>query len=138
MIPFSNELVPNAKVQYNYFNLLMVESYYKAASNNIKNMNRDSLSVEVNVFPAATKKANDVVRIMANNYEEELKYYFTLEPRFRATIQEDLQRSFYMMRELSNVANHYGEKALSDELARRLNDLVKVYQPELASPELKK
>jgi len=133
-----NELVPNEKVTYNYFNLLMVESYYKAAQSNMGNLNTDSMAVEVNVFPAAVKKGNDVVRIMANNCEEELKYYFTLEPRFRATIQEDLQRSFYIMRELSNIAGHYGEKALSDEVAKRLNDLISVYQPELASPELKK
>jgi len=125
-------------VTYNYFNLLMVESYYKAAQSNMGNLNTDSMAVEVNVFPAAVKKGNDVVRIMANNCEEELKYYFTLEPRFRATIQEDLQRSFYIMRELSNIAGHYGEKALSDEVAKRLNDLISVYQPELASPELKK
>ena len=133
-----NELVPNEKVTYNYFNLLMAESYYKAARNNMKNTSLDSLAVETNIFPAAVKKANEVVRIMANNCEEELKYYFTLEPRFRATIQEDLQRSFYIMRELSNISGNYGEKALSDEVAKRLNDLVTIYQPELANPELKK
>lgn len=133
-----NELVPNEKVPYNYFNLLMVESYYRAATRNVKSMNRDSLTVEVNFYPAATKKADDVVRIMANNCEQELKYYFKLEPRFRATVQEDLQRSFYIMRELSTIAGHYGEKALSDEVAKRLNDLVSVYQPELATPQLKK
>jgi hypothetical protein len=133
-----NELVPNEKVPYNYFNLLMAESYYKAARNNMKNISADSLAIEANLFPDAVKKANQVVRIMANNCEGELKYYFKLEPRFRATIQEDLQRSFYIMRELSNIAGHYGEKALSDEVAKRLNDLVSIYQPELASPELKK
>jgi hypothetical protein len=133
-----NELVPNQKVEYNYFNLLMVESYYRAASNNVKNMNRDSLSVEVNVYPAATKKANEVIRVMANNCEEELKYYFSLEPRFRATIQEDLQRSFYIMQELSNIAGHYGEKALSEDVAKRLNNLVTIYQPELARQKLKR
>ena len=101
-------------------------------------MNRDSLSIEVNVFPAATKKANEVIRVMANNCEEELKYYFSLEPQFRATIQEDLQRSFYIMQELSNIAGHYGEKALSDDVAKRLNDLVTIYQPELAHPKLKR
>ena len=133
-----NELVPNEKVTYNYFNLLMAESYYKAASNNIKNMTMDSLALEVNIFPAATKKANEVVKIMANNCEEELKYYFSLNPHFRATIQEDLQRSFYIMRELGNIAGHYGEKALSDNISNRLNDLLKIYQPELITPELKK
>ena len=133
-----NELVPNEKVPYNYFNLLMAESYYKAASSNMGNLNRDSMAVEVNVLPSASKKGNDVVRSMAKNCEEELKYYFTLKPKFRASIQEDLQRSFYIMRELSNITAHYGEKALSDEIAKQLNDIVKVYQPELASPELKK
>ncbi len=133
-----NELVPNEKVTYNYFNLLMAESYYKAARNNMMNRGLDSTSVEVNIFPAAVKKGNEVVNIMANNCEEELKYYFSLEPRFRATIQEDLQRSFYIMRELSNITSHYGEKALSENIAKRLNDLVKVYQPELAEPEVKK
>jgi len=133
-----NELVPNSKVEYNYFNLLMVESYYRAASNNMKNLNRDSLSIEVNVFPAATKKANEVVKIMANNCEEKLRYFFTLEPKFRASIQEDLQREFYIMRELSSISGQFGEKALSDDVAKRLNDIVKVYQPELATPELRK
>lgn len=133
-----NELVPNEKVAYNYFNLLMVRSYYQASRNNMKNMTQDSLTVEVNVYPAAVKKANEVIRIMANNCEEELTYYFKLEPKLRATIQEDLQRSFYIMQELSTIAGQYGEKALSDELARRLNDIVKIYQPELATPEPKK
>ena len=133
-----NELVPNEKVTYNYFNLLMVESYYKAAHTLLKDATTDSLSLEVNTFPAATKKGNEVVKIMAKNCEEELKYYFTLEPRFRASVQDELQRSFYIMRELSNLASHYGEKALSNDVAKRLNDLVSVYQPDLAEPGLKK
>jgi hypothetical protein len=118
-----NELVPDAKVTYNYFNLLMVESYYKA-SRNLKTLAIDSLAREVNVFPAASQKANEIVKIMANNCEEELKYYYSLKPKFRASIQDELQRSFYIMRELSNVAGHYGEKALSDEVAKRLNDIL--------------
>ncbi len=133
-----NELVPNDKVTYNYFNLLMVESYYRAAHNLVKNATTDSLSLEVNTFPSAVKKGNEVVKIMAKNCEEELKYYFTLDPKFRASVQDELQRSFYIMRELSSIAGHYGEKALSDDVAKRLNNLVSVYQPELAGEGLKK
>lgn len=133
-----NELVPNEKVTYNYFNLLMAESYYRAARNGMTNIGSISLSVEVDLYLPAVEKANEVVNIMAKNCEEELKYYFTLEPKFRATIQEDLQRSFYIMRELSNISGNYGEKALSQSIAKRLNDLLLVYQPELATPELKK
>ena len=133
-----NELGPNSKVTYNYFNMLMAESYYNAARTSMKNRGADKASVEVNVFPAAIKKANEVINIMANNCEEELRYYFTLEPKFRATIQEDLQRSFYIMSELSKIAGQAGEKALSENISKRLNDIVTVYAPELATPEPKK
>ena len=75
---------------------------------------------------------------MARNCEEELKYYFTLEPRFRASVQDELQRSFYIMQELSNLSEHYGEKALSEDIGRRLNNLLTIYQPELAGKRLRK
>ena len=133
-----NELVPNEKIEYNYYNLFMVNSYFRAASSNVKNLNQDSLSVEVNTFPAATKKADDVIKVMAKNCEEKLKYFFSLEPKFRETVQEDIQRELYIMQELSRIAGQYGEKALSDEVAQRLTDIVKVYQPELLTPEKKK
>ena len=133
-----NELVPNSKVTYNYFNLLMVESYYRAGHNLVKNTTLDSLSLEVNTFPAATKKANEVAKVMARNCEEELKYYFTLEPRFRALVQDELQRSFYIMQQLSNLTEHYGEKELSEDISKRLNNLLSVYQPELAGKRLRK
>jgi hypothetical protein len=42
------------------------------------------------------------------------------------------------MQELSNISEHYGEKALSEEVAKRLDDLVRIYQPELARQKLKK
>jgi len=132
-----NELVPNSKVTYNYFNLLMVESYYRAAHDLVKSTATDSLSLGVDIFPAATIKGNEVAKIMARNCEEELKYYFTLEPRFRTSVQEELQRSFYIMRELSNVSRHYGEKALSDDIATRLNNMLVIYQPDLAGERLK-
>ena len=133
-----NELVPNSKVTYNYFNLLMVESYYKAAHNLLKNATADSLSLEVNIFPAASAKGNEVAKTMAMNCEQELKYYFTLAPHFRASVQDELQRSFYIMRELSNLSEHYGEKALGEDIAKRLNNLLTVYQPELAGQGMRK
>jgi hypothetical protein len=42
------------------------------------------------------------------------------------------------MRELSNISDQYGEKVLSQQVAKRLNDLLTTYQPELAEPGLKK
>lgn len=133
-----NELVPDSKIPYNYFNMLMVESYYKASGKSLVNKSKDStLLVEANVKPAYVSKANEVIKVMSKNCEEELIYYFSLKPKFRATIQEDLQRSFYIMRSLGDIANQYGEKDLGNGITKRLNDLLTVYQPELVEPSSK-
>lgn len=125
-----NELLPNEKMPYNYFNLLMVESYYKAARGKGQNIGMDSLRIEVNLNPSYVQKANEVIRIMADNCEKELIYYFSLEPRFRELVGEDLQRSFYIMSELGRIADQYGEKELSNEVTKRLNNLLSIVQPE--------
>jgi len=133
-----NELVPNEKVEYNYFNMLMVESYYKAAGKILVNKTKDSVSVlESNLKPAYVTKANDVIKVMAKNEEEKLIYFFSLRPTFRASIGEELQRSFYIMKSLSDIANQYGEKEVAGSVAKRLNDLLTVYQPEMVEPAKK-
>jgi hypothetical protein len=132
------ELTPNSKVAYDYFSLLVAESYYRAGSNNMKNLERDSLFVEKNIFPSVTKKANEVLTVLANNCAEELTYYFKLAPHFRETIQDDLQRSIMMMDEISKVAWQYGEKETSNKVAKQLDDLIRIYQPSLVAPRTKK
>lgn len=130
-----NELVPNAKVPYNYFNMLMVESYYKAAGKKLVNVAKDSTAVTgTNVNIAYVNKGNDIVKVMSKNCEEELIYYFSLRPAFRATLGEDLQRAFYLMKSLSDIANQYGEREMGNSVAKRLNELISVYQPEMAEP----
>jgi len=132
-----NELVPDSKVPYNYFNMLMVESYYKAAGKNLPGKTKDSLIVSANVNPVYIGKANEVIRIMAKNCEDELIYYFSLKPELRASIQEDLQRSYYIMKSLADMAMQYGEKQTGNEVAKKLNDLMTVFQPELAEPKIR-
>jgi hypothetical protein len=133
-----NELVPNVKVAYNYFNMLMVESYYKAAGKILINKSKDSVTVtETNINSTYINKGNEVIKVMAKNCEEELIYYFSLKPSFRATVGEDLQRSFYIMKSLSDIANQYGEKEVAGSVSKRLNDLLTVYQPEMVEPAKK-
>ncbi len=129
-----NELTPNEKIPYNYFNLLMAESYYRAARGKDLSIGIDSLRMEVNLNPAFVKKANDVIKIMADNCESELIYFFSLEPKLQELVGEDLQRSFYIMSELGKLANHYGEKDLGNDITKRLNNLLSVVQPETVTP----
>ncbi len=131
-----NELVPNSKVPYNYFNMMMIETYYKAGKRIL--VNPDSTTTAQNINPAYIGKANEIIQIMAKNSEDELFYYFNLKPEFRATLQEDLQRSFYIMKSLSEIANHYGEKQIASEVSGRLNKLLSVYAPGLMESSEKK
>jgi hypothetical protein len=130
-----NEIVPDSKVPYNYFNMLMVESYYKAAGKILAGKKNDSLIVSPKVNPVYIGKANEIIRIMAKNSEEELIYYFNLKPQLRATVQEDLQKAYYIMKSLADIATQYGETQVGNEVSKKLNDLMSVFQPELAEPK---
>ncbi len=125
-----NELVPNKKVPYNYFNLLMAETYFKAAQYDMHRIGKDITNLEVNMMPAAMKKGSDVVRQMAENNEREIMYYLSLEPKFRDSVAEDLQRSFYLLQELGVITEQYGEKELAKEINAKLSKMISVVQPE--------
>jgi len=125
-----NELVPNKKVPYNYFNLLMAEAHYKAAQFDMKRMGKERTSMEVNTLPAAVKKGNEVVRQMMDNNEREIVYYMSLEPRLRESVGEDMQRAFYLLQELGVITEQFGEKELSTEINAKLSRLISVIQPE--------
>lgn len=125
-----NELMPNKKVPYNYFNLLMAEAYYKAAHFDMLRMGKDRTSMEVNMLPAAVKKGNDVVRQMVENNEREILYYLSLEPKFRDSVTDNLQQSFSLLQLLGEITDKYGEKELSKEINAKLNRMFSVIQPE--------
>lgn len=124
-----NELVPNKKVPYNYFNLLMAEAYYKAAQFDMARMGKERTSMEVNMLPAAVKKGNDVVRQMVENNEKEILYYLSLDPKFRDSVSEDMQRAFYLLQTLGEIAEQFGEKELSAEINNKLTRMFSVIQP---------
>jgi hypothetical protein len=121
------ELLPNERVQYNYFNMLMAKSYYNAAyADSIENR-QNALSAEINNNTYAVNKANEVVRIMLRNYEDELYYYFSLKPKFRNTIQEDIRKAMFIIRELGTTAERYGQKELAKEISDKFSDLARIY-----------
>lgn len=100
------EIVPNSKVEYNYFNLLMAEDYFKAGAND---------------------KAKNVLNIMLSNYDDELNYFFSLQPKFQKTIQDDIQRPLFIIREMAKTADKYGEKDLAKTLSDKFTTYVQIY-----------
>lgn len=121
------ELLPNERVHYNTFNLLMARSYYKAAfADSVENL-KNATNAEINNNKYAIEKANEVVRIMLRNYEDELYYYFSLKPKFRNTINGDVRRALAIIGELGRATEKYGEKELAKEISDKYSNFAKIY-----------
>jgi hypothetical protein len=108
----------------------MAEAYYKAAQYDMRRMGKERTSLEVNMLPSAIKKGNEVVRQMADNYEHEILYYLSLDPKFRESISSELQLDFQLLQELGVITEQYGEKELANEINVKLDKMISVIQPE--------
>jgi hypothetical protein len=84
----------------------MAEDYFKAGAND---------------------KAKAVMTTMLSNYEDELTYFFSLQPKYQKTIQDDIQRPLFIIREMARTADKYGEKDLAKELSDKFNTYVQIY-----------
>jgi tetratricopeptide (TPR) repeat protein len=100
------ELIPHNVVPYNYFSLLMSETYFRAGQ---------------------PEKAKAIINTMLANYKEQLDYYFRLEEPLRHSVDEDIQRNLYFMREMSMVATRNNQPELLKEVSTSFNSYLDRY-----------
>jgi len=84
------ELIPNSVVQYEYFAIQLVDSYYKAG---------------------AADKGRAVIEKAMNIYNNELDYFFSLQPKFLQTkdINETIQRDLFYLQRMQQIARSNGD-----------------------------
>lgn len=92
------ELMPNERVPFNYFNIGIAEVYY--------NLHQP-------------EKGDEIIKILLNNSVQELDFYFSLDAKKFATISTDAQRSLALMQELVRVAQRYQKKELQKEIEEK-------------------
>jgi hypothetical protein len=85
------ELIPNKTVPYNYFSMLMAETYFKAGQ---------------------TAKGKEILNTIVSDYKEQMDYFFKLDRAKRSSVDEDIQRSLYFMREISTICKNYNQLEL--------------------------
>jgi len=90
------ELIPNKIVPYNYFSMLMAETYFKAGQ------------------PA---KAKEIINTIMTDYKEQLDYFFKLDQGKRNSVDEDIQRCLYFMREMTTICTKNNQPELGKEIA---------------------
>ena len=100
------ELIPNRVVPYNYFSLLMSETYFKAGQ------------------PA---KAKEIINTMMTDYKEQLDYFLKLKAPMRNSVDEDIQRILYFMREITQIATRNNQPELLKEVSASFSNYVDRY-----------
>ncbi len=89
------ELFPPEKFPFDYFMISWADFYYKAG---------------------ATEKANELVEQIALRHEEDLSYYTSLNERFAAEYQTEIQEAMAVMQRLVQLTDQNKQTELSKEL----------------------
>jgi hypothetical protein len=89
------ELIPHKIVPYNYFSMMMAETYFKAGK---------------------PEKGKEIINTIMTDYKEQLDYFFKMNKPMRASVDEEIQRILYFMREMGNVCNRGNQAELGKEV----------------------
>jgi hypothetical protein len=87
---------PNEKLIYDMFTISMVEYYYEAG---------------------AIEKGNQVLEVIAGNFEADLNYYATLDRYFQDYYEREIERAFSILQHLSSLARSYDQTEQADRIS---------------------
>ncbi len=89
------ELIPHKVVPYNYFSMMMAETYFKAGK---------------------PEKGKEIINTIMTDYKEQLDYFFKLNKPMRASVDDEIQRILYFMREMGMVCARGQQAELGKEV----------------------
>jgi len=97
------ELFPNDIIPYTFDSFPALEQYYRAG---------------------AIEKANEVVRIMAKNSLDLIKYYVSLPEQLAVQVEDDQNRQIANVRNLVIITKNYKQEELTQEIDNQLQELI--------------
>ncbi|WP_319592118.1 DUF2723 domain-containing protein [uncultured Draconibacterium sp.] len=106
------ELFPNETIPLDYSSFQMVTQYYEAGAN---------------------EKANEIVRIMADNCYAMLNYFASLPANLASAVGTEQNRQISHLRNLVIVTRSYKQDELNKELDAKLQELINKFQDKAAS-----
>jgi len=98
------ELVPNYKVQYEYFALELVDNYYTAGAND---------------------KGKQILEEATAIFSDELNYFLSLNPKFikTQTVNEEIQRNLFYFQKMERIAKTHNDT----ETAQKISAAMKLH-----------
>jgi hypothetical protein len=95
--------MPDETIPYNFLMIAVAEAYYKANAND---------------------KANGILLRLADIYEYELNYYFSLEPRFVKLVEDDIDQASSVLQRSLSLAMVYDQKEVADTIEKKLDTVM--------------
>jgi hypothetical protein len=100
------ELIPHKIVPYNYFSMMMAETYFKAGQ---------------------PQKGKEILNTIMTDYKEQLEYFLKLKAPMRKSVDEDIQRILYFMREMTMICTRNHQPELLKEISTSFSSYVERY-----------
>jgi len=100
------ELIPNKVVTYNYFAMMMAETYFKAGQ---------------------PEKGKEMIHTIMNNFKGDLDFYYQLDRNKRNSVDDEIQRSLYFMREMTMICTRNNQPELQKEISGEFNSYLERY-----------
>jgi len=89
------EIMPETKIPYSYYDLLIAEAYYQANQ---------------------AEKADRIMQIVANHTKEELNYFTSLPDEYQRPMATNIRRSIMMSQEILRLSQKYERNELFQKL----------------------
>jgi hypothetical protein len=121
------EVMPDETVPFNVFTIRLAELYYLCDAPSTTSI-LELANPEVMTKTAASQKANAIIKRLAEIYEDDLKYYFSLRgTSYMQHVERDMNQGMAVMQELIRISRAANETQLSEELSQKFNDLQASY-----------
>ena len=102
------ELVPPKIVPYEFFAIQIASNYFEAG---------------------AAEKGTEIFRNALADFNDELNYFFSLEPKFRQTqdINQEIQRNMFYLQRMERTARQNGAEELAAEIGEQMQQHFESY-----------
>ncbi|WP_163715816.1 glycosyltransferase family 117 protein [Mangrovibacterium lignilyticum] len=100
------ELIPNTVVPYNYFSQQTADNYFAAG---------------------AIEKGQALIRNIFESYKQEMDYYLDLDSDKQLSVDEEMQRILYFLRDMGMISSKYNQDDLAKEITDQFNNYLGQY-----------
>lgn len=121
------EVMPDETVPFNVFTIRLAELYYLCDAPG-NNMMLELANPEVMTKTAASQTANTIIRRLAEIYEDDLNYYFSLRgTSYIQHVDREMNQAMAVMQELIRITRAANETELSEEISQKFQVLQATY-----------